>query len=434
MKEILKIPNNSCNIYYVNSNINKNYIHIDVLVKAGTNMESKNLSGISHLLEHIILDSWEKCSGKSCIYYWLNKCVKFNAFTAGYYVSYNMSSVLKYYKEIINFMIEIIFNPKINENIMNDAKKAVKEELLNYINNPYIKFKNFIQKTIYSSEQIGKYNKIDYKLQYDLLDSITIDNLYDYHKKFYLNKDNIIFLIISNKENYQQISSYFNSYYHSLCKNTPLSLSPINTIKQKETTPLINQNDKSIYYFHSPSFTKTLFCIVFKTNIYNGSSPDTVYFPIINEFLCADLTSYLYFHMRVKNKLIYDISIDFDVDSDEMELSFNFSTKNENAKKVLFLFIKLIKNLLEKNINEEYFNLSKEKLTLKFGEICHNPTFFSSYYSNKLIYDIKDITSPEKNHEILIKCTKEKFLEIITNIFNFKNMFIFYQSNKSFNN
>ena len=65
--KLIYIPNNSRST------------KVQFMVKAGSFAETPKNTGISHLLEHVIIDSWTKCN-KSCVNYWSSKCKIFGYF------------------------------------------------------------------------------------------------------------------------------------------------------------------------------------------------------------------------------------------------------------------------------------------------------------------------------------------------------------------
>jgi predicted Zn-dependent peptidase len=128
--------------------IDESVSHIQAYVKAGNFVEDKNNAGISHLLEHILLDSWYKCKG-NCNDYFKQYGVDINGFTDSTLVSYLITGLSQYEDDYIDFISSILTKPKWTEKIIKKSKKAVQEELLSVKNNPEHKLEELSLYKIY---------------------------------------------------------------------------------------------------------------------------------------------------------------------------------------------------------------------------------------------------------------------------------------------
>ena len=70
-----------------NHDKNAKICKIDSYINNGMIYENKNNCGISHLVEHIVIDGWKKC-GSSCNEYWKKRGVEINAETSQTYINY----------------------------------------------------------------------------------------------------------------------------------------------------------------------------------------------------------------------------------------------------------------------------------------------------------------------------------------------------------
>ena len=66
---------NGYKIIYIKNN--KNITSIYSYIKTGFMFENKNEEGISHLIEHLLIQSWKTCH-ESCTQYWSKKGVNIN--------------------------------------------------------------------------------------------------------------------------------------------------------------------------------------------------------------------------------------------------------------------------------------------------------------------------------------------------------------------
>ena len=97
-------------------------------ILSGRMNENKRNSGISHLLEHVLTESWKQCND-NCGKYWGKRGIITNASTSDTMINYYLKSLTKYQDDILKYIINITVNPYIKESRINIEKKAVQEEL-----------------------------------------------------------------------------------------------------------------------------------------------------------------------------------------------------------------------------------------------------------------------------------------------------------------
>jgi predicted Zn-dependent peptidase len=111
MPHIVKI--NGYNILYIHNP--KNITSIHGYIKTGSIHESSEESGIMHLIEHMILDSWKKCKIKcnhnknSCNVYWSKKGIMSNGQTTATFTRYFVIGINNgNQKDMYEYMASII--------------------------------------------------------------------------------------------------------------------------------------------------------------------------------------------------------------------------------------------------------------------------------------------------------------------------------------
>ena len=95
--------------------------------------EGKKNSGISHLLEHVLTESWKKCKN-DCAKYWGKKGIITNASTGDATINYYIEGLVKNSEEIIEYIVKITTDPQIRDSRITVEKKAVYEELSRELN------------------------------------------------------------------------------------------------------------------------------------------------------------------------------------------------------------------------------------------------------------------------------------------------------------
>ena len=105
-----KYPNhfiiNGCNVYLYE--IANKTIQASAMITGAKYKEDKDTCGISHLLEHVLTNAYEKCNYKQCAPYLQNLGVSYNATTSNNYIEYFIKGLIQDKYEILNYLIDIM--------------------------------------------------------------------------------------------------------------------------------------------------------------------------------------------------------------------------------------------------------------------------------------------------------------------------------------
>ncbi len=387
----------------------KNITSVHSYVKTGSMCETVKENGISHLLEHIIIDSWERCKG-NCTTYWSKKGILSNAQTLTLYTRYYIVGMSIELDDMINYMASIITNPKLSAKCIERSKQAVKDELLIKINNPEWKLYN----TFYGSiEDDTKNNGIgrvaNYPLQIKNLDTITQKTLTDYYEKWY-RSDNIFFVVVSN-EPFSKINKYFAKY---LRKRPPLAFKQIEpSIKCINCTSL----------FYRKNAEKSSFIVGFINN--NQHPNDYLYYLLIQDMLTGDTSSLLYRILREKLKLVYGIKLLFDMNKSYVISMFEASCQFQNAKKLINALLSTLRQFVAGKFEPSLLKRSKERLTIMDTNNCRDNTeFLNLFYANQFMMSGKIDITPDDYIKTVNNVTKEQLTGVIKRLFQFDKLLI----------
>ena len=156
----------------------------------------KNLD-ISHLLEHILTESWTKCDN-NCAQYRGKTGIITNAFTSDTIINYYGKGLHQHRKEILEYIVSITTKPKIHTERISVEKKAVKEELDSEMNDPAWKIGFELNKFYYKC-YVGLKNVQNFPLQIKNLEYFGKKELENYCNEIYTPAN--IFFVIAGKFN-----------------------------------------------------------------------------------------------------------------------------------------------------------------------------------------------------------------------------------------
>ena len=188
-------------------------VYACVVIRGGFYNEfSKDESGINHLFEHILCQSWRKCIKNECSQFWTERPVYRNATTMAQAVSYYITGLATETENMLNYIVQIISNPRFDLKVIEAEKRAVLNELTIAQNNPVHKLTHELFTHIVSS-QSGLQNKTNIQLQIDNLKRISAADIVKYYKRFY-NSNNITFFF-SGKITPSQISTIMSKNFNN---------------------------------------------------------------------------------------------------------------------------------------------------------------------------------------------------------------------------
>ena len=223
--------------------------YINTYVNTGAINETQENTGISHLLEHIVLnDKKNELSSQEQVKLMGGDMNAKTSLTQTYYTIAIPQFEDKDLENCIKMQASMVFNPTINDQILNKEKNIVKSEINMFDDNtnttelPYL---NKVINNLYSinTNTLGKSSDVD---------KITLEQLKEYHKTNYTpeNSTTIITGDIQPEKTINLIAKYFNTSGKQ--HENKQTITPINKTLRKDI--IGNQaNTKAIIAFDSPN-------------------------------------------------------------------------------------------------------------------------------------------------------------------------------------
>jgi zinc protease len=388
----------------------KNITSVHAYVNTGNMYETEKDSGIAHLLEHIIADSWHKCKG-NCVNFWAKKGIISNAQTNTVYTRYFIVGLTKEMENMIDYMASIITKPQFDLKCIERSKHAVKDELLIRTNSPEWKLYDTFYKSIKDNTVYNGFSRLsDYPLKIKNLETITKKDIINFYEKWY-RQNNIFFVIVSNKS-LTTITSYFSKYLHK--RPSPLVSKPINT-----SINWINNT----FTLHRKDAEKSSFIIGF---INNKQHPqDYLYYNLIQDMLTGDISSLLYRILRDKLGLIYGIKLYFDTDKSYILSTFEVTCQFNNEKLLITTLVNTLRDFVSGKFDSHLLKRSKERLSIMdMNNSRDNTEFLNLFYANQFIMSGKFDITPDKYMKIVNNTSKQKLTEVVKRMFQFDKMII----------
>ena len=362
---------------------------VECIIFGGNYFENKDNTGISHLLEHVLMDSWKKCKKNNCSKHWEGDGVSMNAHTDYLNNSYWIKGLDDIFDKMLEYIVEIVINPVFSKKVINKEKNAIENELFEIINKPSWKLYNKINELLYTRRGL-KYSN-NYKRQLKILKTLTKEKVINFYNNYY-KKNNMLFVITSNIKKDKIIKSFKKLTKNNV--NNPIEILKINDCFSYK---------KNIIFIPNKNAKNTQIVISFPLNIKKGDR-DEFYIEILSKILAGDLSSILLKILRDEEKLVYGISCEKETNFCGSVLSLNVSTLNKNVKKVLEIIFRICKKYSRELIPTYNLTKFKRKQKMEFLELNSNSVKTSrNFYIYQIFYQMDKKTPTITTFEQFMK-------------------------------
>ncbi len=365
----------------------KNTFAVTVLAlcKTGSKNESKDISGISHFLEHLLFKGTKKRPSQMAIAEPLDRVGgSYNAFTGEEYTGYYAKVDAKHFELALDIISDIYLNSKLDSKEINRERNVIIEEINMYYDHPIYYVQNLWMKALYGDQPAGW----DIAGTKESLQGIKRKTLEEYLKSQYVSSNTVICIAgnFNEKKAKAQVAKYF-----STIRNTPF----------KEKAPVKEEQTSPQCLVHYRKTDQTHFCLGVRG--YDLFDEKRYAKQIIGVLLGGMMSSRLFMEVREKLGLAYYIKTEASFDTDTGFLVTRAGVKNEKAEKAVSVVLKEYKKTkfsLEE-ISKGKAHL-KGKMALALESSDNKASFFGLQELLKgetltlsQIYDKIDEVSPE---------------------------------------
>jgi len=419
--EIIKINDF---LIVLNKNPKSKTTMVEAYIANGFIHENKENAGITHLLEHIITESWKKCGTKGCTNYWKKKGVLTNASTGQTNTQYYMHGLAEYTNDMVDYIASICTFPIITSSRTKKEKKAVHNELLMHQTYPANPLYNLMNSVLFRPE--GLIEQDNTKLQIKNLKHITVAHLKSWFERFY-GAGNIIF-VISGNFNKKSILRIFKK---KLAKVPPIRIIPKyndifttgNEIKFLKNNSI--ENSTIMFSFHSQLYQKDM---------------EIFYIDFFKEFIGSGITSLIMEELREKKQLIYNVGLDNYTTPYGTYITIEISCKNKDIEDVVKGTLKILKKLATGKFRTDYLSYVKQAYMVEHYETCLNNSYLSGFFGEQYINQIYNfeekpvILTFDQVAKSILKISKPNFVLFVKKLLIFSNMKIVYQGKREVKN
>ena len=311
-------------------------------VRTGSRDESKDMMGISHLLEHVVFRETKTRSSYQMAKEMEGAGGEMNAFTSKEMTAF-YGVTIKETKDVAKEMVaEVVVNPLITENDVEMEKKIVVQELSMIENEPELHIHDLFSANIWRGHQLSQFEGGEVEIVKDL----TSKDLRAYYEERYGIPNLAVFAVGSVEK--EEVLSWAEDTFDSLSGKKK-------TTRKKPGTP------KASYTFTKNKSEHYHVALGFPT--YDPDHPDRVPAGLLSAVIGSGTSSRLFQEVREKKALVYAIYNNIEQYSDAAAISTYMSSTDENVIEAIKITADTYKSIrdngLEKGELERTKNLIK---------------------------------------------------------------------------
>lgn len=376
-------------------------ISLGVWIKAGSVMENKKNSGVSHFIEHMLFKGTKNRTAKDLAREVDNLGGILNAFTSKECTCFYVKLLDEHIDIGIDVLSDMILNSSFDKNDIEKEKFVILEELKMYEDSPDDLVYDLLLENIYKDHSLG----MNILGDRESLKNLKRETILDYYNKYYV-PNNAVISICGNfdfEQIVEKLEQKFENWnpkpfekkltrpYFNSCKiRKNKDIEQINLAINLEAIPMTNE--------------KEMYALAVVNNVFGGS-----------------ISSRLFQKIREEKGLVYSIYSSQTLYENCGELGIFASTSVEKIEEVYSMILEEIKLIKENYISLQELNESKEQL--KGSYMLDLESTSSRMMSNgKNLLMKNKVESEEEIINYINNVEFEDVVNIIDKVFNLDKM------------
>lgn len=383
--------------------LNTRVATVFVLVKTGSKYERKELSGISHFLEHMLFKKTKKRKDALRIAEDLDKVGGlYNAFTGeeytGYYAKVNASKI----SLAIDWVSDIYLHSLLPEKEIEKEKGVIREEINMRYDNPMAYCQILFQKLLYGDQPAGR----DIAGTKDSVSSINRKDLFSYMNSQYVAQNTVVVVAgnIKTKETEEEIIKSFGSIRE---KESEKSYEVVEKQKEPEVLSFKKQTDQTHLVLGVRGFN------TFHSHRYTQE--------VIAAILGGMMSSRLFVKIRDEMGLAYYVKTSVEDNPDTGILATQAGVDNGKVEKTVEAILEEYEKIKEVKVSEKELRKAKEHLKGKSAILLESSDALAYFHGTSELLEGKTY-SLEEVFKFIDKVSAKDIKDAAKEIFKPENL------------
>ena len=377
---------------------NTQTVTVLVLVGTGSKYEKKEISGISHFIEHLFFKGTKKRPTYLEVVTPLDKIGGiYNAFTSEDFTGYFAKVEASQIELALNWVSDIYLNSLLPEKEIEKERGVIIEEINMRYDHPMSYIGILWNKLLYGDQPVGW----DVAGTKETVSQITRDQILNYLKSQYVASNTIICL--AGKIVPEQVINKIRKYFAKI-KVTKPKFKP--SVIESQTKP------QSLLHFRETDQTH----LALGVRAYNLFHPQRYTLGVLGIILGGMLSSRLFIEVREKLGIAYYITTSVDSDPDTGYLVTQAGIDNQKVEKAISVILKEYKLVTQEKVPKEELKKAKDCTKGKMALLLETSDALASFYGFQEILK-KEILTPEEIYKKIDQVTQLDILKVAKDIF-----------------
>jgi predicted Zn-dependent peptidase len=374
-----------------------------VLVKTGSKYEQKEISGISHFLEHMLFKGTEKRKTPLEIAEELDKVGGvYNAFTGEEYTGYYAKVNVDKFSLALDWVSDIYLNSVLPEKEMEKEKGVIKEEINMYFDNPMAHCELLFQELLYGDQPAG-WNIAGTK---ETVSATTRKDLLTYMDSQYKAENTVV--VVAGNINKEKAEEEVAKVFSTAKIGTPKKAHPV----------IENQKEPAVLNFYKETDQTHL---ILGARAFNMFSEHRYSQEVLASILGGMMSSRLFSKIREEMGLAYYIKTSVDDNPDTGVLYTRAGVENSKVEDVVKAVMDEYKKITEEKVTEKELTKTKEHIKGKTAISLESSDSLAYFHAVNELLENKTYT-PEEIFKSIDNITPEQIQQTAKKIFQPKNL------------
>lgn len=369
-----------------------------ILIATGSKYETKEINGISHLLEHMAFKGTARRPNTLDIAKELDKVGGvYNAFTGKEFMGFWVKVDSRHFDLAADVLSDMLFNSLFKAEEIEKEKRVIFEEINMIKDNPQGFVLEIWEKLLYGDQPAGWM----ISGERETLEKISRQDIVNYFQKYFTAENAVIALAgdFQEKDAIGKMEKFFNGF-------NPAQLVQKETAKEYQEAPQILLDFKETGQAH----------LCLGTRAFNIFQKEKYPLAVLTNLLGGIMSSRLFIKVREKEGLCYYIRTHLEHYTDTGYLVTHAGVENSNIEKAIKLILEEYKDLSQNKVPEDELKKAKDNIMGHVYLGLETSDAWASFFGLQEILE-KKILSPEETLTEIEKVSADDILKIAKEIF-----------------
>lgn len=373
-------------------------ITVYVLVGTGSRYETKDISGISHFLEHMMFKGTTKRPGAMDISHELDAIgADYNAFTSKEYTGYYAKVASDKLETALDIISDIFQNSKIDPAEVDKERGVIIEEINMYRDEPRRYVGDLFERLLYGDHPLGW----EVAGEKEIVQSMPRDKFVEYFQSHYFAGNTII--AVAGKFEESTIEAKVQQYFSNIRVHEPIQPLKMVDVQEKPAMRIFQKATDQSHF-------------IVGVRAYSRFDERRHALGLLSVVLGAGMSSRLFTEVREKRGLAYYVAASADSYADVGYMCAFAGVDNARLNQAIEVILGEFKKLTQEPVGDKELQKAKSFLHGKMAIGLETSDSLASFYVDQLLLKNEILTPAEKLAK-MDKVTSEDVLKVAQDIF-----------------